>query len=98
MRTALQAFLTGEVWKSPEDAAESADLTESLLATMNQNMGLDWKQREVLQARLKVACRRVLMRFGCETKKAEEVAERLVTWVRIQVPDDLGVNQEQEIA
>jgi hypothetical protein len=38
------------------------------------------------------------MRFGCETKKAEEVAERLVTWVRIQVPDDLGVNQEQEIA
>lgn len=94
LRTALRAFLTGEAWKSPEDAAESADLTESLLATMDQNMGLDWKQREVLQARLKVACRRVLMRFGSEAKKAEEVAEKLLTWARIQVPDELGAKQE----
>jgi hypothetical protein len=97
LRTALRAFLIGEAWKEPDNTAESADLTESLLATMDQNMGLDWKQREVLQARLRVACRRVLTRFGSETKKAEEVAEKLVTWARIQVPDDHDAHQQQEI-
>jgi hypothetical protein len=98
LRPALRAFLTAESWKNPQDAAEFSDLTESILATMDQNMGLDWKQREVLQARLRVACRRVLMRFGSEIKKAEEVAEKLVTWARIQVPDDLGASQKQEMA
>jgi hypothetical protein len=94
LRIPLRAFLTGEVWKIREGDSEASELIESLLANMDENMGLDWKQREVLQARLKVACRRVLMRFGSEAKKAEEVAEKLVTWARIQIPDELGVKQE----
>lgn len=50
-------------------------------------MGLDWKQREALQARLKVACKRVLVQFGCAVEKADELAERLVAWMRIQASD-----------
>ena len=93
-RTPLGAFLTGEAWNIVENDSEPAELIESLLATIDENMGLDWKQREVLQARLKVACRRVLMRFGAEAIKAEEIAEKLVTWARIQIPDDLGAEQQ----
>ena len=50
-------------------------------------MGLDWKQREPLQARLKVACKRVLVQFGTASDKAEGVAERFVGWLRIQAPE-----------
>jgi hypothetical protein len=57
------------------------------LATVEQNMGLDWKRREPLQARLKVTCKRVLVRFGSTPEKAEQVAERLVAWLRVQVPE-----------
>jgi hypothetical protein len=39
------------------------------------------------QARLKVATRRLLVRFGSELEKSEEVAERFVPWLRIQAPD-----------
>ena len=40
-----------------------------------------------LQARLKVACKRVLVQFGSTPEKAEEVAERLVTWLRVQASE-----------
>ncbi len=50
-------------------------------------MGLDWKRREPLQARLKVACKRVLVQFGSDAAKAENVAERLVAWLRVQAPE-----------
>ena len=60
---------------------------DSLLATAEQNMGLDWKRREPLQARLKVACKRVLVQFGSAPEKAEDVAERLVAWLRVQAPE-----------
>ena len=71
-----------------------AQLTDSLLATVDQNMGLDWKMREPLRARLKVVCKRVIVQFGFEAAKAEEVAERLVTWMRIQVPDPTEASRE----
>ena len=60
---------------------------DSLLATAEQNMGFDWKQREPLQARLKVACKRVLVQFGSVPEKAEDVAERFVAWLRVQAPE-----------
>ena len=67
--------------------AAGADLTDSILATAEESMGLDWNQREALQARMKVACKRVMVQFGINAEKAEEVAERLVAWMRIQAPD-----------
>jgi len=93
-RIPLRGFLIGEVSNILESESEPAELIESLLATMDENMRLDWKQRDVLQARLKIASRRVLMRFGSEAKKAEEIAEKLVTWARIQIPDDIGAREQ----
>ncbi len=90
LRPALEAFLIAEGWQPAEGPADGAHLTDSLLATADQSMGLDWKQREALQARLKVACKRVLVQFGCAVEKADELAERLVAWMRIQVPDVTG--------
>lgn len=56
-------------------------------------MGLDWKQRESLQARLKVACKRVLVRFGSAPEEAEGMAERFVVWLRVQAPE-IGVGSQ----
>ncbi len=87
LRAGLGAFLSAE-GVDPVGAAEGgARLMDSLLATAEQNMGLDWKRREPLQARLKVACKRVLVQFGSAPDKAEAVAERLVTWLRVQAPE-----------
>jgi len=87
LRQGLSDFLTAE-GVDPAPAAEGgARLTDSLLATVEQNMGLDWKRREPLQARLKVACKRVLVQFGSDAAKAENVAERLVAWLRVQAPE-----------
>lgn len=87
LRASLGDFLSAE-GVDPAGAAEgSVRLTDSLLATAEQNMGLDWKRREPLQARLKVACKRVLVQFGSAPEKAEDVAERLVAWLRVQAPE-----------
>ena len=86
LRAGVQGFLRAEGLES--EAAEGGPrLIDSLLATAEQNMGLDWKQREPLQARLKVACKRVLVQFGTASDKAEDVAERFVGWLRIQAPE-----------
>lgn len=87
LRAGLRAFLSAE-GVDPAGAAEGgARLLDSLLATAEQNMGLDWKRREPLQARLKVACKRVLVQLGSAPDNAEEVAGRLVAWLRIQTSE-----------
>jgi Abortive infection C-terminus len=87
IRAALEDFLSAE-GVNLTAATESGDrLADSLLATAEQNMGLDWIRREPLQARLKVACKRVLVQFGSDAPKAEEIAERLVGWLRVQAPE-----------
>ena len=79
--------MRGEGWSAAEAEEGEDDLVESLLTAMDRNLGLDWKDRELLQARMKVASRRLLVRFGFERQRAEEMAERLIAWLRIQVPD-----------
>jgi hypothetical protein len=87
LRAGLGDFLGAE-GVDPKGAAEGgARLVDSLLATIEQNIGLDWKRREPLQARLKVACKRVLVQFGSAPERAEKVAERLVAWLRVQAPE-----------
>lgn len=88
LRQGLSDFLTAESVDLVSAAMGGARLTDSLLATVEQNMGLDWKRREPLQARLKGACKRVLVQFGANATKAENVAERLVAWLRVQGPDN----------
>jgi hypothetical protein len=88
LRAGIVAFLIAE-GLAPTGAADGGtQLIDSLLATAEQNMGLDWKKRPLLQARLKVACKRLLVQFGAAHEKAEEVAERLVAWFRVQIPSD----------
>lgn len=87
LRQGLTDFLTAEGVDSVPAAEGRVQLTDSLLATMEQNMGLDWRQREPLQARLKVACKRVLVQLGSDSSKAENLAERLVAWLRVQAPE-----------
>jgi hypothetical protein len=85
LRPALIDFVREEGWsgKRPGDGG----MVDSLLTLTDQNLGLDWKNSERSQARLKVACRRLLTRLGFDPKEAEEAAERYISWLRIQVPD-----------
>jgi len=87
LRGGVQAFLQAEGVDPAIAGADGVRLIDSLLATAEQNMALDWKQREAMQAKLKVACKRVLVRFGCAADKADHVADRLVSWLRVQAPD-----------
>jgi len=87
LRQALSDFLTAEGVGPAAESEGGVRLTDSLLATVEQNMGLDWKRREALQARVKVACKRVLVQFGSDAAKAENVAERLVAWLLVQAPE-----------
>lgn len=63
---------------------EGENIVDSLLATAESNMGTDWTEREMLQAKMKVALRRVLVKFGVDGKVATESAEHLVTWFKKQ--------------
>ena len=84
-RPGLEGFLEAEDIK-PGSTDESANrLIDSLLATVEQNVGLDWVEREPIRARLRVACKRVLVHFGTDATKATEISGLLVGWLRVQV-------------
>jgi hypothetical protein len=87
LRGGVEGFLRAEGIDPAIAGADGVRLIDSLLATAEQNIVLDWKQREAMQAKLKVACKRVLVRFGCAADKAEAVADRFVSWLRVQAPD-----------
>lgn len=63
---------------------DGANASDSLLATAEQHMGLDWSEREALQAGMKVALRRTLIQFGVAPKLADDTASHLVSWLKIQ--------------
>lgn len=86
LRPGLTNLLRNEGW-SDARLEEEGDLVGSLLTLADQNFGLDWKDSTRQQARLKVATRRLLVRFESEREKSEEVAERFISWLRIQAPD-----------
>lgn len=100
LRPGVAAFLTSESLEPSTKDVAGAILVDSLLGTIDQNMAVDWKQREPIQARLKVACKRVLVHFGVILTKAETTAENLVAWLRVQGPDnvepDAGVSSQKE--
>ncbi|NUQ94339.1 MAG: abortive infection family protein [Gemmatimonadaceae bacterium] len=87
LRAGVESFLAAAGLDPSRVAADGAHLLDSILATADASMGLDWKERPPLQARVKVASRRVLVRFGVPTDEAEKLAEQFVAWLRIQAPD-----------
>jgi hypothetical protein len=62
----------------------AASLVDSMLATAEQGMGVDWRARESLQARMRVALRRRLVEFGVPELTAKDCAEHVVTLLRNQ--------------
>jgi hypothetical protein len=52
-------------------------------------MGVDWRQRESLLSKMKVALRRILTRFGVPSQEAKLSAEHIVSWLRIQTAPDV---------
>lgn len=63
-------------------ATTKTELRDSLLAAFERCMGLDWIAREPLQASMRVAFRRILVKFGVQAERAEQTAERLLAWLK----------------
>lgn len=87
LRTGVGDFLIAEGLDPQAKNVDGFRLVDSLLATVEQNAGLDWKEREPMQARLKIASKRALVQFGVGSEKADVVAGRLVGWLRVQMPN-----------
>ena len=90
LRSGLGAFLASEGVKPADANAGEARLLDSLLATADKNMLLDWKARESIQAKLKVTFKRVLVLFGTAPEKAREVAEHMLDWLCVQAAETVG--------
>ncbi len=88
LRLALEGFFRSEGWRYRVAPEGGANLIDSLLATADENTGTDWKEREDLQAGLKIAFRRVLVQFGFDVDRVKGMGDRLLAWIRIQAPDD----------
>lgn len=82
LKTPLQEFLHTLGGLETAVASTGTNLRDSILATAEHRMGLDWTSREPLQAAMKVALRRTLIKFGIEAARAEQTAERLVAWFK----------------
>lgn len=82
LKAPLQEFLQRLGGLETAAATTGTSLRDSVLATAEHGMGLDWTSREPLQAAMKVSLRRTLIKFGIEPARAEQTAERLVAWFR----------------
>lgn len=80
LRESLAKFLNVEGVKVPTGKPRKV-FVGSVLSTADNKMGTDWKQRPAERAALKVACRRVLTGLGVTSDKADDVADKLVTWL-----------------
>lgn len=81
LKTDLATFM--ETLGGLESAvAGRTGLVDSLLAVFEGRMGLDWSERDALQAGIKVAIRRTLIKFDVEAPRAEATAERILAWLR----------------
>jgi hypothetical protein len=82
LKSPLEEFLRTLGGLEAAAASTNTNLRDSLLATAERGIGLDWTSREPLQAAMKVALRRTLIKFGIEPSRAEHTAERLLAWLR----------------
>lgn len=96
VRGGVEAFLRAEGLDPSVVAADGGRLVDSVLATAAQSMAIDWKRREVMQAKLKIGCKRVLVQFGYAPEVAERLSEQLVGWFLIEGPEEAPVAVEHE--
>ena len=64
----------------------NSSFRDSLLATAEQHMGLDWNERLPMRAAMKIAIKRVCLRFGIDSSRAEQNSELLTGWFAANVP------------
>jgi hypothetical protein len=84
-RNSLSAYVTALGVPSPPASADSADFVNSIMATLEINAGTDWTERPTIQARMKVALRRLFVGFGLPVQDVENYAEHIVEWLRRQL-------------
>jgi hypothetical protein len=84
LKNALSQYLETLGLSTVTGTPTGANLRDSLLAAAERHMGLDWTTREPLQAAMKVALRRTLVQFGIDRARAEQGAEHLTSWLKIQ--------------
>ena len=84
LKSALGEYLKS-LGLSPTEVSPTANLRDSVLAAAEPHLGLDWASRETLLAGMKVALRRTLVQFGIDQERADQGAEHLVSWLKVQV-------------
>jgi len=84
LKDALGQYLEFIGLPSTVDTSAGTNLRDSILATAERHMGLDWAIRESLQAAMRVALRRTIVQFGIDRERAEQGAEHLISWLKIQ--------------
>jgi hypothetical protein len=81
---ALAGILDAHAISSNQTVGDNR-LIDSVLQSLDENLGLDWAGREPMLARLRVTVKRVLSRFGIERMKADKAASEIVAWCSRQV-------------
>jgi hypothetical protein len=66
--------------------AGGTSFRDSLLATAEKHVVLDWSERLPLRTAMKVALKKVFLRFAVESARAEQDAKALTGWFAIHVP------------
>lgn len=61
-------------------------LRDSLLATAEQHLALDWIERQPLRSAMKIALKRVFLRFAIDAARADQDAESLTGWFAMNAP------------
>ncbi len=67
-----------------------AEVAASLLAAAERHLGLDWSEREPLQAAMRVAIRQIFSGAGVPDPQARKAAEHVVSWLKIQTAAGSG--------
>jgi hypothetical protein len=66
--------------------AGGTSFRDSLLATAEKYVALDWSDRLPLRTAMKVALKKVFLRFAVEATRAEQNAKALTGWFAINIP------------
>ena len=69
--------------------AGGTSIRDSLLATAEKHVALDWSERLPLRTAMKVALKKVFLRFAIESERAEQDAKAMTGWFAIQIPAPL---------
>jgi len=93
LRTAFESYLDTLGISNSLVTPDGENIIDSLLATADNNMGTDWTVRQMSQAIMKRALRRVLLKFEIDPQAATDATEQLITWLKMQDPGIKTLNK-----